>query len=334
MSGRQAIASIGAFLGSALAKTKKKKNTAPKQARVQKIKKKRRAQENGSQLMPRRSMSTIMAPIGMGVVTSNSGRRHKPFVLSGRGMCSQITTTASQPTLTGPAGGIVGVSSCVTFDVDVAGNGVIPTNFQLFPAQIYSLSTIFLRYRFRRLIFTYVPSCSTQVSGMVLMCSTPEAMSSTNVGPSNLGASTVANAVTGPMWTTVTLDAMKNGLNTGWLYCDTATTLLQPTLRQETAGSLSFAMFNQSANAVYGTLWVDYEIEFDDLANNTDYGSATSSVPLNPPTPLIEEAKEIESERYVQVLPTQPCTHMSVPPTPAVSGWFQPGAANSPPRLQ
>jgi hypothetical protein len=272
---RSALASVGVALGKALATaqiaaTKKKKNN-----KKQKKKNVSKSVVQPRGLNTRRTLSTIMAPLASGVLTSNGGAKHKPFVIAGRGLCASLTTNSgSQPVLTGANGSLTaGSSSCLTLDVDVAGTSNSTVNFQLFPPQIYSLSTVFLKWRLRKLIFTYVPSCSTQTNGMILFCTTPEPMSGSNAGPTNLDASYVENAVSGPVWSSFSLDALKNGLSSEWLYCDTTSTVVQASLRQETAGSLSIGMFNQGVLVNYGTLWADYEVEFDALAFNTDYGS-------------------------------------------------------------
>jgi hypothetical protein len=272
---KNAIASFGQMLGSAVANLQKTKKT--------KKKKKTNKSAKNDLTGVRRTLSLVNAPVTSGYVSRNSSLKHKPVIISGRGLCAAIATdTSNNPSLAGSSGTKFGTSSAVTINVDAAGGGSTSADFKLFPPQVYALSSVFLRWRLRKLVLSYVPACPTSTAGLLVMATVSEVTSVS--APSNLSLSYVENAVSGPVWTGVSFDAMKNGLRTEWLFCDTALSGAQSSLRQETAGAFSLGLFNQAASTQYGQLWADYELEFEELALNADYTVRRNLSPLPSPS--------------------------------------------------
>lgn len=255
-----------------------------------KAKKKKVKKTEVSIAMNTGSSRQVLASVSRGV-QMRSSTAHTPFILRGRSVAG---------TVIGRSGNIVAfqnVSSSVgpaSFNVDLLGASNNSIDFKSFLPTVTNVATSFTRYRFKRLVFTYNPSCSTTTAASFIFGVSPEVLNSNT----SLSASTVSalqvNCQT-PAWSGVSLDLLQDGaLRKDWLYLDSTVTSDQASLRQEAAGTFAVTNYGSVAlDVIYGTLHWDYEIELEGLGAEVSFGSEQA--------PVRESTQVSEPEQFISV---------------------------------
>jgi len=263
-----AIAAFGAALGSAIAKTKKKK-TSGKKAGVAKSRKR-----SANLTIGAGSFKSTPAPVGMGFSLLPRQSTHTPFIVRGRGLMGQVKTNGS---------GVVyftnrdGAGAVAVFNMDPCGVGTNQNDWLAFPTTITKISECFVKYRLRKLVLHYIPYCPTTSSGCINIGCMKEVVVSTYV-PTTDAVSTFPASMSTSVYTGCSLDLlMDQGLSREWRFLDSTPESLEAGERQESVGSVMIQAQGVGTNVAFGSCYIDYEIEYDGLAVQNAFAVSSRS---------------------------------------------------------
>jgi len=270
------LGGLASLIGSAVAKTVK--------AKKQKPAKKKKSLGIMTTGVTRPSYS--MAPTAIGSVVRSMTSKHTPFVVEGRSFAGLVANNT--------AGTFTGVlnfqglptSYCQSFNVDPIANGNFPLNFQFFPTTINTIATSFLRWRIRKLRLNYVPSCTTTTAGSIAISSVPEVVT-TNTNHSYGTVASCQNSLLTTVWVPSSMDLIaQGGLRNEWLICDSSSASSEANERQITAGAVCVSGLGcpSGLSQVFGSLFIEYSLEFDGLATNSDFNATLPKVDPRPST--------------------------------------------------
>jgi hypothetical protein len=314
------IASIGNMIGAAVAATKKK-NRPPAATKKKKAAKSAAGTYVGTSLHPQNlTVRQVAAPTTRGVQLV-SGVRHSPFTVQARCLGPSLhATAAGTPVWITRSGTITAVNA---FNIDPLGSGVTSVDFDGFDAALFAIGSVFLRYRFRKLVAEYVPTVNTGQSQSVVLAANPEATGTPGQTFSLLGVSSFGLSATTPSWCPVNLDLMKgpNAIRGDWLYCNNSATT-HAAERQETPGLMAFNYLGATVATTavtFGTIYWNYDIEFQAVGSESIIGGSTPLKPTAaaassssaPPPQHATTPPEIKQD--YEILGTTPCkNHGSV----------------------
>lgn len=316
------LAAVIAAAAAATVKAMTKGGNALKEA-------KKKSKANTSlEIVPARKSRVVIGPAVRGR-TFSTNSSHTPFVVKGNSLACYVSTSVNGSVIISQNTAVL--SSGNTFDVDPAGNGASPYNFQSFPGNLaVRLCTCFYRYRFKKLVAKYVPVCPTSTPGSVVMGPIAESVSiGGNANFTYAEVSSFQLSASSPAWGEMSLDLLRpGGLSKDWHFVDSSGTNAQSNLRQECAGALSIAVFGQPAVATsFGALYFDYELEFSGLgvefvgptlaasaaassssSSSSSFPHAAASAPLSTTLLRQRQPDEDEADRYVSVQAPSPLT--------------------------
>jgi hypothetical protein len=254
------LSSAASSLGAMLAgnKLKKKKKNRKRKARAA-------SGINGATLQT----SFTTAPTSIGSVVRSSRIAHTPVVITGNCYSGYLRSDG---------GGLLNVYNANDalmltngYNVDILGSGTAVTSGALFPTVIRNIAASFLRWRLRKCILRYVPSCSSATAGNIAFCSVPET-SIVAIGSSLGIVLTAANSTSASVWTPTQLDLVaQGGLRKDWCFVDSASIGTQSEERQESCGIINFAAVALPATTTLGILMLDFAVEFDGLSSENAY---------------------------------------------------------------
>jgi hypothetical protein len=277
-----AIAALGAAVGSAIAKTQKKKTS---------VTKKKKSSRKAPSLLNDLGgpISRLSAPAATGFRIQSQATSHSPFVVKGKGLAGLVKSNGTGATAATNRGGAGALSA---FNIDPCGSGSTQTNWLLFPLTINRISSNFTRYRLKKFLLSYVPYCPTTTAGSVVIGAMAEVVSSTYITSFD-SAATLPNSSQTNVWGFATVDCMRpGGLRSEWLFLDSSASAGEANQRQECPGAILVSLIGNGVNGDYGCLHIDYEIEFDGLAMQDLFNQSTSiggsSVPIDPRTQITE----------------------------------------------
>jgi hypothetical protein len=291
MSKKSLASDLGSALSTLLSTRKKKPSMAPT---VKKKAKKKKSSSSPGIFIGPGPPRRMFAPTSSGLAFAQSSTKHSPFVISGRSIGATIGGSggASGVRLTN-ANSVQAVDAVNVFNLDLLGVNATSLNFYSFPSNVRNIAGSFLRYRFRKLLVRYVPGCTTNTPGSMCLASAAETVTSDTVIPMP-GVAVIQNAVMSPVWSDCVLDALsEGGMRRDWLFVSpvSASSVASDALaRQETPGSLAVAcnIIPASGTLFYGTLFFEYEIEFDGLSLAANFfTSVPATIPelsASPPT--------------------------------------------------
>lgn len=249
------LASLGAFLGSKIAKATKKKSKS----------------KTKLSLAAERKFD-VAAPIRTGRIHQGV-HRHKPFEVSGTGMVALIgmdvagTLVVRTPTGDG--------TTSNGFNLDPLGAGQTYNDYPSFPPTLRSTAENFSRYRVKRLVLNYEALDSTTAGRSVALAVIPEVLSSVK-HPSYADIMQVPTHFITPSWQSYSMNVLssannQNGFRTEWCFLDKAVTANEAIMRQECVGAWMLAAVgtpptgDPSVRADLGFLTIDYTIELDGM---------------------------------------------------------------------
>jgi hypothetical protein len=284
--------------GAALAKSQKDKRK-PKQKKKATV---TRAARRSRQLMGSPQVRTLSMPSSVGTQVSSSGLTHKPFVVSGKVYAGQLGSSSIGAARIFSGNTVDTGGNAVTIDPTKTGNA--PTNCMLFGLTAANIALSFQNYRFRKLLLHYVPLSATTDAHNLTVCATSEVV----FGPISQGAvySISDCTLTTSTFLPASMDLMRGGIRSDWLFCDDDVTTTESDLRQESPGSILFTYGGAAVNsAVFGQIWLEYELEFDRLAITTGItarrkriDAASSSTPI---TTIAQPESEEHKESFVKL---------------------------------
>lgn len=294
-------------------------------APVQRKRKKARKAPTGSFLDVTRNMSLINLPAAYGVKrTPKTKLSHSTFCITGTSLGGSVVVNNSLPMFKSLPGTIIGTNKII---IDPRGSGNTYTNFPAFTT-INGIVRNFIRYRFKKLHMTYVPTCqmgSTAGSinygaNNIIFGAISDVPNSASL-PAPEYVSGIANSVSGPVWTPMTMDLMANGGISGdWKFSDYQTVATVADQRQESPGSLYFHFLGDAPNitVVLGFFEFDFILEFEGLANEPDLLADT---PALPPTHNGEVVQPLlpGHRSYTVSLPEREYVQLSSYPKPSSS---------------
>lgn len=293
------INGLATALGSALAKTEKKKvptKPAPKRAAATKKKTKSQTMTSVTQHLTNNVLSR--APVSGGVSYSSRGTKTHPII-------SMPFNSVSNSTLSvlSTASPTVGFSTTATtissfFDLTPYSNVVGGLQDAAFGIGLKNVSKCFAKWRIRKLIVTYIPAVSTATSGSIALGATGENYLSTP--PTFQQVTDCERMIVTPVWQGASIDITSVAANNPneWLYVysNTSTAAEQ---RQCFCCSLMLATFGLPAPTTtrvdYGQFRFDGIIEFTDMSDIAGGISTTTQVHQQPN----EECKDNHDE-YVE----------------------------------
>jgi len=206
------------------------------QTKSQKRRQRRRANQNGG------GPPTAVGAGGLAESARVSGGPRGAVRFTNREYVADVT--AGQQGTAGPV---------ITFAIN-------PTNPNVFP-WLSRIATGYELYRFRRLVITYTPTCSTSTAGVVVGAYDYDA---TDVAPANKQVlSGYDGSRRGNVWNKLTFPAKPMG---GWYYTGTpGSAVSNPTgtdLKMYDLGKFYLGVYNQTAATSMGELTVEYDVEF------------------------------------------------------------------------
>lgn len=281
----KAIGKAAADLAMSLAKTKKKKKNTKRSA-------------IGNMNLAQSSSRIVSAPSARSVQI-RSNYTHSPFRVRGSALCLQLCASAGGTPYYRTADGVA-MTSTNNITVDICGDSTTCANARMFPAIVRNLATSFTRYRFVKLKLRYVPTVSTTDSHHILIGSNSEVTTTAgSITPERV--SITPGSLAFPAWSPGTVDPMRN-LRSEWLFADNTPTALEPTLRQEAAGSLCFNYMGSvtTAETTFGVIYADFEIDFDCLSENAAF-NASSRPPEHNPSSVSLEDNALFQESYTDL---------------------------------
>jgi len=208
-----------------------------------------------------RSISRVAAPLAMGM-TSTSGVKHNPIIISGSVAAVQVRRQVAAPnTYLANAGGATGQLN--TFNFDLVADGSTSNDFMNMPTNVRKLAACFSMYRLRKLIIRWEPFVNTSTDGNIVLAVVPEpTAAAAQVCTAEFLYSQQVNTVTS-VWKSASINALNSGgLRKDWLYIDGTDTTAEAQLRQESPGCIGVELQGTSTNTTFGQLWFDYELEF------------------------------------------------------------------------
>jgi hypothetical protein len=235
-------------------------------------------------------LQTVQAPTALGF-RGGSTIKHLPCVINGRCQAFSVQTAGTGSIALTNRNGVTMANDLNIFNVNPVSTGTTTRNFWTFPPAVQSISVAFLRYRFRKLVLTYIPGCPSTTPGSIVFGSIAE---STNATGKSVTTSVVAdlqvNACT-QLWAPIFLDLLVDGgLRKDWLYMDSTDDSAEPAQRQETPGMIAVALRGVPISTYCGEFWYEYEIEFNGLGNmqsltfSDSSSSSSSSIKSSLPT--------------------------------------------------
>lgn len=227
--------------------------------------KKQKKKKSSSLVVPgQQSLKSVRAPVSVGT-QMRAAVQHSKFVIKGRCLAAQLGTSAGTLPVWVTLGGTP--IALNIFDVDILGTGSSPFNFQNFPSSITNIAGQFQRYRIVKLKACYVPTSPTTSPQQIIIASSAEVLHSASTAVSLSEIAAVENQVSTSCWAPIEFDLTSNGgLRKEWLYADVSPSSIESQVRQESAGSVFFHYLGAGvANAIFGSMFYDYEIEFDGL---------------------------------------------------------------------
>lgn len=135
-----------------------------------------------------------------------------------------------------------------------------PSNGTLFP-RLSAIAGAYERYRFRRFVVHYHPSCSTATAGTVAAYIDPDAMDSADTNM----ASVLENMMKGggTPWTPFSFSFRGPRMH-GWFFTNGLARTGSATDRQNFPGCLRFVHDKMAGSVALGFLEIEYEVEFAD----------------------------------------------------------------------
>lgn len=280
-----------------------------KAAKAKKKKVKGKASRGGgpSLMIGQAAAKIHTVPVQVGVSIGSRPTRHQPFRISGHvtGPSFGLDSSGVLDTFTAD-GTFMAYNS---FDVDIIGNSSASNNFAAFPSVIRQLAQCFTRYRFVRLSVRYLGTCPTTTPGLLVMGVVPEVVSGGGVTVPSSTVRGMQVSMATSAWAPATLNLLApGGLRSDWLYSDNAAGSTQAELRGETAGTFAWSTVGAATPAtgvtMFGTLQIEYEVEFDGLALETSFTA---------------RPKRVAEEDYLLVPTRRTLGPSSLPPQSATS---------------
>jgi len=184
----------------------------------------------------------VAAPVSIGVVTKIAGPKYRAS--------KNGSVCISHKELIGDVNGSVNFS--------VLRSRINPGLSTMFP-WLSSVAPNYESYKFKRLHFKYVPSCSTSATGVVYL--TVEFDPQDSIPTSERQIASYDGAVTGSVWTRHEYNCAARNLHKRSSYFVRNGTVPDNELQLYDVGYVIGATSGNADNSLLGKLWVEYEVE-------------------------------------------------------------------------